>query len=125
MKVIELLMQGNKVWNKDKEGYFELDQRRNRLYFTDINTKRRKTYPQIVLELALREGEIYTETDWKKVPLGTKVRVWDYDNESKEVGRFLCYKKNYEGDEFPFLVFIESEKNTYWFKYCEIIKEDE
>ena len=125
MKVIELLMQGNKVWNKDKEGYFELDQRRNRLYFTDINTKRRKTYPQIVLELALREGEIYTGTDWKNVPLGTKVRVWDYDNENKEVGRFLCYKKNYEGDEFPFLVFIESEKNTYWFKYCEIIEEDE
>ena len=25
MKVIELLMQGEKVWNKDKEGYFELD----------------------------------------------------------------------------------------------------
>ena len=63
MKVIELLMQGNKVWNKDKEGYFELDQRRNRLYFTDINTKRRKTYPQIVLQLALREGEIYKEED--------------------------------------------------------------
>ena len=61
MKVIELLMQGEKVWNKDKEGYFELDQRRKRVYFTDIKTKRRKTYPNIVLELALREGEIYKE----------------------------------------------------------------
>ena len=61
MKVIELLMQGNKVWNKDKDGYFELDQRINRLYFTDINTKRRKTYPQIVLQLTLREGEIYED----------------------------------------------------------------
>ena len=63
MKVIELLMQGEKVWNKDKEGYFELDQRRKRVYFTDIKTKRRKTYPHIVLELALREGEIYKEGD--------------------------------------------------------------
>ena len=63
MKVIELLMQGEKVWNKDKEGYFELDQRRNRIYFTDLNTKRRKVYPHIILELALREGEIYKEGD--------------------------------------------------------------
>ena len=63
MKVIELLMQGEKVWNKDKEGYFELDQRRNRLFFTDLNTKRRKVYPHIILELALREGEIYEEGD--------------------------------------------------------------
>ena len=63
MKVIELLMQGEKVWDKDKKGYFELDQRRKRVYFTDIDTKRRKTYPHIVLELALREGEIYEEGD--------------------------------------------------------------
>ena len=63
MKVIELLMQGEKVWNKDKDGYFELDQRRKRLYFTDINTKRRRTNPHIALELALREGEIYEEGD--------------------------------------------------------------
>ena len=122
MKVIELLMQGNKVWNKDKEGYFELDQRRNRLYFTDINTKRRKTYPQIVLELALREGEIYTETDWKKVPFGTKVRVWDYNDKCKLVGRFLTYDE--DDAEMPFLIFIEEDKDTMWFKNCEIIEED-
>ena len=63
MKVIELLMQGNKVWDKDKKGYFELDQDRKRLYFTDINTKRRRTNPTITLDLALREGEIYEEGD--------------------------------------------------------------
>ena len=63
MKVIELLMQGNKVWDKDKKGYFELDQDRKRLYFTDINTKRRRTNPTIALDLALREGEIYEEGD--------------------------------------------------------------
>ena len=61
MKVIELLIQGNKVWDKDKKGYFELDQDRKRLYFTDINTKRRRTNPTIALDLALREGEIYEE----------------------------------------------------------------
>ena len=61
MKVIELLMQGYKVWDKDKKGYFELDQYRKRLYFTDINTKRRRTNPTIALDLALREGEIYEE----------------------------------------------------------------
>ena len=60
--------------------------------------------------------------DWSKVSFGTKVRVWGYDNKNKQVGRFLCYNKNDEGDEFPFLAFIESKKSAYWFKCCEIIE---
>ena len=124
MKVIELLMQGEKVWNKDKKGYFELDQRRNCLYFTDINTKRRKTYPNIVLQLALREGEIYTETECKNIPFGTKVRAWwEGNEETKQVGRFLAYDD--DDTELPFLVFIEHIPDTNWFDYCEIIEEEE
>ena len=70
-------------------------------------------------------GEIIWErkTDWSKVPFGAKVIAWGYNNKNKQVGRFLCYDKNDEGDEFPFLVFIESEKNAYWYKCCEIIEE--
>ena len=63
MKVIELLMQGNKVWDKDRKGYFELDQDRQRLYYERIGENCRMRYPQIALTLALREGEIYEEGD--------------------------------------------------------------
>ena len=122
MKVIELLMQGEKVWNKDKEGYFELDQRRNCLYFTDINTKRRKTYPNIVLELALREGEIYTGTGWENVPFGTKVICWNEGDATKNVGKFLAYDD--DDTELPFFIFLEQDMHTRWFKRCELLVEE-
>ena len=61
MKVIELLMEGHKVWDINKQGYFVLNENKDRLYFIDINTKRRKCYTTIKLTLALREGEIYKE----------------------------------------------------------------
>ena len=65
-------------------------------------------------------GEIIWErVDWDKVPFGAKVRAWDYNDEYKLVSRFLCYD---EGDEFPFLVFVEDERNKYWFKHCELIE---
>ena len=123
MKVIELLMQGNKVWNKDKEGYFELDQRRNRLYFTDINTKRRKTYPNIVLELALREGEIYTETECKNIPFGTKVRGWNEGDAATNVGKFLAYDAN--DTDLPFFIFLEQDMQARWFRHCELLVEED
>ena len=61
--------------------------------------------------------------EWENVPFGTKVRVWDDDEEDdKLVGRFIYYE---EGYEFPFLVFVEDEKDTNWYYYCEIIEEEE
>ena len=61
MKVIELLMEGRKVWDINKKGYFVLNEDKTRLYYIDINTKRQKCYPTIKLSLALREGEVYKE----------------------------------------------------------------
>ena len=69
-------------------------------------------------------GEIIWErrVEWENVPFGAKVKVWDDDEEDKLVGRFIYYN---EGYAYPFLVFVESEKNTNSFRYCEIIKEEE
>ena len=68
-------------------------------------------------------GKIIWErkVDWSEVPFGTKVRAWDYNEEHKLVGRFLAY----DDTDIPFLIFIEDENNTMWFKNCEIIKEEE
>ena len=66
---------------------------------------------------------IWERVEWDKVPFGTKVRVWDDDNENKQVGKFLDYDD--DDRHTPFLVFIESEKMTYWYRNCEIIKEGE
>ena len=65
---------------------------------------------------------IWKRVEWDKVPFGTKVRAWDY-NEDKVVGRFLAYDEDDKG--LPFLVFIESEREMHWYKNCEIIKEGE
>ena len=59
--------------------------------------------------------------EWNKVPFGTKVRAWNYD-EDKQIGRFLMYDKEDEDDKSPFLVFIEDEKGTEWFNHCELIE---
>ena len=66
---------------------------------------------------------IWERVEWDKVPFGTKVRVWDDDGEV-DYGRFILYDED-KGYEFPFLVFVEDEKDINWFKYCEIIKEGE
>ena len=63
MKVIELLLQGEKVWDKDKKGYFELGLDSKRLYYVGIGKYGRVSYPEIKLKLALREGEIYEEEE--------------------------------------------------------------
>ena len=66
------------------------------------------------------------EIIWKRrgdVPFGAKVRVWDDNSdEDKLVGRFIYYE---EGYVYPFLVFVEDEKDTNWYRYCEIIEEGE
>ena len=68
-------------------------------------------------------GEIIWERkiDWKNIPFGTKVRVWE-DEDDKLVGRFLAYDE--DDEDVPFLVFIESEREMHWFEYCEIIEEE-
>ena len=63
---------------------------------------------------------IWERVEWDKVPFGTKVRAWD--DEEKLVGRFIYYDEGYD-TELPFLVFVEDEKEAYWFKNCEIIEE--
>ena len=69
---------------------------------------------------------IWERVDWKKVPFGTKVRAWD-DDEDKVVGKFLDYDDK-DNEELPFFIFIKDsdcEAKTWWFKNCEIIKEEE
>ena len=58
--------------------------------------------------------------DWSKVSFGTKVRAWDYDDEYKLVGKFIAYDE--DDKKKPFLVFIEDQKDTYWFDHCELIE---
>ena len=58
--------------------------------------------------------------DWSKVSFGTKVREWDYNDEYKLVGKFIAYDE--DDKKKPFLVFIEDQKDTYWFDHCELIE---
>ena len=69
---------------------------------------------------------IWERVEWDKVPFGTKVRAWDYEEE-KLVGRFLDYDDK-DDEELPFFIFIKDsdcEAKAWWFKNCEIIKEEE
>ena len=69
---------------------------------------------------------IWERVEWDKVPFGTKVRAWD-DEEDKVVGKFLDYDDK-DNEELPFFIFIkdsECEAKAWWFKNCEIIKEEE
>ena len=68
---------------------------------------------------------IWERVDWDKVPFGTKVRAWDNDEE-KVVGKFLDYDDK-DDEELPFFIFIkdsECEAKAWWYKNCEIIKEE-
>ena len=66
---------------------------------------------------------IWERVEWDKVPFGTKVRAWDDDGEV-DYGRFILYDEE-TCENMPFLVFVEDEKYVLFFKYCEIIVEDE
>ena len=69
---------------------------------------------------------IWERVDWKKVPFGTKVRAWDDDEEDKVVGKFLDYDDK-DDEELPFFIFIKDsdcEAKAWWYKNCEIIKEE-
>ena len=70
MKVIELLLQGKKVWDKKHTGYYELDKRDNKpfLVYKDKETNKViNKYYSIGLDIALREGEEYTEPKVKYI----------------------------------------------------------
>ena len=66
---------------------------------------------------------IWERVEWENVPFGTKVRVWDDDGEV-DYGRFILYDEE-TCENMPFLVFVEDEKDVLFFKYCEIINEEE
>ena len=59
--------------------------------------------------------------EWDNIQFGTKVRAWDYNDEYKLVGKFIAYDE--DDKKKPFLVFIEDQKDTYWFDHCELIEE--
>ena len=123
MKVIELLMQGEKVWDKDKKGYFELDLNSKRLYHVCIGKNGRISYPEINLNLGLKEGEIYTGIEWKNVPFGTKVIGWNEGDTTKNVGKFLAYDD--DDTELPFFIFLEQDMRATWVARCELLNEEE
>lgn len=71
MKVIELLLQGKKVWNRKHTGYYELGKRDNDpvLIHKDKETDEViNEYNNIInLDVALREGEEYTKPKVKYI----------------------------------------------------------
>lgn len=62
------------------------------------------------------------ETDWSKVPFGTRVRVWDEETYGEKFeGKFLEYAP--EHDEYPFRVYTEEDKDIGLWGHCELIEE--
>ena len=59
MKVIELLLQGKKVWHINKNGYYWIDE--NSIIYTDINTKESEYLRSVFTKFLFREGEEYKE----------------------------------------------------------------
>lgn len=57
MKVIELLLQGKKVWDEYKKGYYFLEN--DRLYYHGLNKNGDISYEHIMMDLAMRKGEEY------------------------------------------------------------------
>lgn len=70
MKVIEMLLQGKKVWNRKHTGYYELNKRDNKpfLVYKDKETdKVIDKYYSIGLDIALRECEEYIKPKIKYI----------------------------------------------------------
>lgn len=62
------------------------------------------------------------ETDWSKVPFGTRVRVWDEETYGEKFeGKFLEYAP--EHDEYPFRVYTKEDKDIGLWGNCELIEE--
>lgn len=95
-------------------------------YYNDDLTYTNNCTSEDIMKIEYGSETIWErKVDWSEVPFGTKVRAWDYENENKQVGRFLDYDDRDDG-ELPFFVFIEDPMaKAWWFKNCEIIKEGE
>ena len=91
-------------------------------YYNDDLTYTNNCTSEDIMKIEYGGKVIWERIEWDKVPFGTKVRAWDYNEDDKVVGRFLYYK---EGYEYPYLIFIESEEDVISYRYCEIIKEGE
>ena len=91
-------------------------------YYNDDLTYINNCKNEDIMKIEYGGKVIWERVDWKKVPFGTKVRVWDYNEKTKLIGRFLTYDE--DDEETPFLVFVEDEKRAYWYKHCEIIGEE-
>lgn len=61
------------------------------------------------------------ETDWSKIPFGTKVKCWNnIEDRNAYEGKFLGYEDNHNGVKY--LVFVSVGKVTSW-KYCKLVEE--
>ena len=63
MKVVELLLQGKKVWDINKRGYYWLDG--DELMCTNINTGETERLRNVFANFLFREGEEYKELKTK------------------------------------------------------------
>ena len=91
-------------------------------YYNDDLTYTNNCTSEDIMKIKYGGKVIWERVEWDKVPFGTKVRVWDYNEKTKLIGRFLTYDE--DDEETPFLVFVEDEKRAYWYKHCEIIGEE-
>ena len=116
---VERVIIGERLF-EEEEGFITntLDNYNDDLTYTNNCTS------EDIMKIEYGGKVIWERVDWKKVPFGTKVRAWDDDEEDKVVGKFLSYDD--ENDEgLPFFVFIkDSIAKAWWFKNCEIIKEE-
>ena len=92
-------------------------------YYNDDLTYINNCTNEDIMKIEYGGKVIWERVEWDKVPFGTKVRVWDDDGEV-DYGRFILYDEE-TCENMPFLVFVEDEKDVLFFKYCEIIKEEE
>ena len=89
-------------------------------YYNDDLTYTNNCTSEDIMKIEYGGKIIWERVEWENVPFGTKVRAWDYNEEHALVGRFLAY----DDTDIPFLIFIEDENNTMWFKHCVIIEEE-
>ena len=68
-------------------------------------------------------GEEYKEpeVDWSKVPRGTKVFVWDYNDKAPLLRKFFAYDPSFTA---PFLAVNRDESGVSAWKYCELAEDE-
>lgn len=90
----------------------------------DLTHKERKHLDIVKVQQLNKECVLWErkETDWSKVPFGTKVICWDFDGETPHEGRFIRYR-GYESIH-KFEVLVEDDIDICW-KYCKLVEEPE